>query len=377
MHLEPRRRPPDPPIQVTLLSCGRLMYAGACDGLVEWFKSVGFQYEPSLHGIVSDWVLDLVACSKHKPAHLLGAPTISSRREVRALSVHFVEHWLGRRAARLRADLRALAALQAARRPPPRCTHSRPHSSGGGGGAGGGGIGSEGGAPDAGSAGSSFSSSSSSSSSSGSISMGNGIGGSRRAPPPLRATSVSPWSDGSGDSSTAFGSSSCGSPSGGSPGGRARRAAAALPACALDAERAALLRPPTWLQQFRWSFYREFKMITRNPAEVAGRTLTNTWVALVMGLLYYGIPHDAAFLRCKVNILLNVLAFFCLMPYISMSLYTAGKATYLADVSAKLYTPSAYYLAKVGARRGGGATWQRLGWQGGGRHWLSEEIAIA
>jgi hypothetical protein len=36
------------------------------------------------------------------------------------------------------------------------------------------------------------------------------------------------------------------------------------------------------------------------------------------------------------------------MPYVSMSLYTAGRKSYLADVSAKLYCPSSYYLAKVG-----------------------------
>lgn len=122
---------------------------------------------------------------------------------------------------------------------------------------------------------------------------------------------------------------------------------AAMGASAEDEALAASLLPSSWWQQYWWTFQREIIMITRNPADVAGRTLTNTWVAVTMGLLYYDIPNDTGALKGKVNMLLNILAFFCLMPYISMSLYTASKQFYLADVSAKLYTPSAYYLAKV------------------------------
>ena len=66
-----------------------------------------------------------------------------------------------------------------------------------------------------------------------------------------------------------------------------------------------------------------------------------------MGLLYFALPDDSSSLRPKVNMLLNMLAFFCLMPYVSMSIYYASKSTYLADVTAKLYSPSAYYVAKV------------------------------
>lgn len=36
-----------------------------------------------------------------------------------------------------------------------------------------------------------------------------------------------------------------------------------------------------------------------------------------------------------------------LLPYVYMSLYTADKQYYTADLSAKLYSPSAYYAAKV------------------------------
>lgn len=36
-----------------------------------------------------------------------------------------------------------------------------------------------------------------------------------------------------------------------------------------------------------------------------------------------------------------------LLPYVYMSLYTSDKQYYMADLSAKLYSPSAYYVAKV------------------------------
>mgnify|MGYP001811104728 CR=1 FL=1 len=42
-----------------------------------------------------------------------------------------------------------------------------------------------------------------------------------------------------------------------------------------------------------------------------------------------------------------LLSFYCLMPYISMGLYSADKKFYLSDASSQLYRPLAYYLAKV------------------------------
>ena len=48
------------------------------------------------------------------------------------------------------------------------------------------------------------------------------------------------------------------------------------------------------------------------------------------------------------------LCFYLLMPYISISLYTADKKFVLADASSRLYRPLAYYLAKVGGGLRGG-----------------------
>lgn len=36
---------------------------------------------------------------------------------------------------------------------------------------------------------------------------------------------------------------------------------------------------------------RELLVLTRNPADVAGRTLVFVWVALVVGLLFYSLPN--------------------------------------------------------------------------------------
>jgi ABC-type multidrug transport system ATPase subunit len=40
---------------VTLLASGRLMYTGTREGLTPWFASLGYTYDPNLHGVSSDW----------------------------------------------------------------------------------------------------------------------------------------------------------------------------------------------------------------------------------------------------------------------------------------------------------------------------------
>lgn len=54
-------------VQVTLLSSGRLMYTGPTGGLVPWFTSLGYAYDPEIHGMASDWALDLVSLGFTKP----------------------------------------------------------------------------------------------------------------------------------------------------------------------------------------------------------------------------------------------------------------------------------------------------------------------
>jgi ABC-type multidrug transport system ATPase subunit len=40
---------------VTLLASGRLMYHGPREGVTAWFGSLGYSYDPNLHGVPSDW----------------------------------------------------------------------------------------------------------------------------------------------------------------------------------------------------------------------------------------------------------------------------------------------------------------------------------
>ena len=54
--------------------------------------------------------------------------------------------------------------------------------------------------------------------------------------------------------------------------------------------------------------------------------------------------------RSRLNLLYTLLSFYCLMPYITMGLYTADKKFYLSDASSQLYRPAAYYVAKVRPR---------------------------
>lgn len=90
-------------------------------------------------------------------------------------------------------------------------------------------------------------------------------------------------------------------------------------------------------------------VITRNPMDVAGRTLTFAYVAIVSGLLFFNLSNDVTGLLQRASGMFAMLFFYMVAPYISMSLFTSDKSRYLADVSAKLYRPLAYYLAKVGA----------------------------
>eukprot|EP00877_Chromochloris_zofingiensis_P009782 jgi/Chrzof1/5057/Cz15g10060.t1 len=97
--------------------------------------------------------------------------------------------------------------------------------------------------------------------------------------------------------------------------------------------------PSGWFRQYRNLVGREIMVITRNPSDAAGRTLTFAWIAVFSGLLFYNLGHDATTWYTKLGLLFTMLFNFVTMPYISMSLYTADKAQYLADVSSKLYRP--------------------------------------
>ncbi|KAI8464872.1 MAG: P-loop containing nucleoside triphosphate hydrolase protein [Monoraphidium minutum] len=213
---------------VTLLASGRLMYHGPREGITPWFGSLGYNYDSDLHGVPSDWALDLVAIGFAKPARFYGH-TITNKDELLSAASSFKGHYLQQQG--LKGD--------------------------------------EGTAADDGS----------------------------------KASGAAP------DKTPQFATGA--------------------------------------FKQYKTLLGRELLSITRNPFDVAGRTLTFVWVGILMGILYYGLPFDARSVRSRLNLVYMLLAFYCLMPYISAGLYTADKKFYLSDASSQLYRPASYYLAKA------------------------------
>jgi hypothetical protein len=74
------------------------MYHGPCEHMVEWFMSLGYPYDAALHGVPSDWVLDLVAIGFAKPKRFYGH-TIRSAEELQDASQQFLACYQVRRGA--------------------------------------------------------------------------------------------------------------------------------------------------------------------------------------------------------------------------------------------------------------------------------------
>ncbi|KAG2499204.1 hypothetical protein HYH03_002785 [Edaphochlamys debaryana] len=142
---------------------------------------------------------------------------------------------------------------------------------------------------------------------------------------------------------------------GGAPAGVSFDLAAAEAAVAAAAKRSGRkaavevrpLRKPGWFRQVQVLTWREVLSVTRNPADVAGRMLIFCWVAIVVGLIFYSLGDYFESMRNRTDVLFIESCILMLLPYVYMSLYTADKQYYTADLSAKLYRPSAYYVAKL------------------------------
>jgi hypothetical protein len=71
-------------------------------------------------------------------------------------------------------------------------------------------------------------------------------------------------------------------------------------------------------------------------------------MALLFGLMAYNIsPTGLDHFNTANNMLFTAMLIMLLVPYVSISLYTADKTMYIADASARCYRTSAYYVAKV------------------------------
>lgn len=274
-----------------LLSGGLLMYAGECDRVVSWFESVGMgPWRSDVHGTACDWVMDLVNVGfVHKP-QLGGGNTITTREELVSAAARFSAHYRASRGAHA-SEAGAVPAAAKVNAPVAQllAALSLPKPSSGGGAlvvATAGGC--KAGTPD--------------------VVLKHTVA--------VDVESTSPVSGGSGGGSKA-----------GLPDKRRR---------------------PSWLATFRALVWREMLGTVRNPADVAGRMLLFAYMGVVCGLVFWrmGDGDGVDGVRNRINVLFIMSLQFLLMPYVYMSLYAADKRHYTADISARLYTPGAYYAAK-------------------------------
>lgn len=78
--------------------------------------------------------------------------------------------------------------------------------------------------------------------------------------------------------------------------------------------------------------WRELLSVTRNPADVAGRCLIFTWLAVFVGLIFYNLPTTVDALRSRMNVLFVEPVILLLMPYVYMSLFTSDKQYFIQGV---------------------------------------------
>ena len=71
--------------------------------------------------------------------------------------------------------------------------------------------------------------------------------------------------------------------------------------------------------------WRELLSVTRNPADVAGRCLIFTYLAVFVGLIFCNLPTTVDALRARLNALFVEPVILLLMPYVYMSLFTSDK----------------------------------------------------
>lgn len=269
--------------KATLLSKGKLMYWGPTAEILPWFSdTLGYEYNSVVHGVVSDWVMDLVSIGFSKPEEHYGK-TMRTEEDVVNAAKRFMEKYMNdvkgeggdissinieSEEATLQPVVRKktthyMVDVQALPDPEP-----NPHESS------------------------------------------------------VQRTT-------SGESTTAL----------------AKQAAKYLFTPILKQEG----YNSNWFIQTTTLFWRAFLNITRNPADVAGRMLTFTYVGLFIGIIFYDLDDGSASIWTRLNIIYNSVAFFMFIPYVSMSLFTSDRRFYSADISARLYHPSAYYMANVTA----------------------------
>ncbi|WIA13694.1 hypothetical protein OEZ85_007251 [Tetradesmus obliquus] len=99
--------------------------------------------------------------------------------------------------------------------------------------------------------------------------------------------------------------------------------------------------------KYKALLWREVLVMTRNPLDVGGRMLVFTYLGLLWGLVCFDLPGDASGIYARTMVAYVTVAFYLLMPYVSMSLFSADKGLFAEDVAGRLYHPLQYYAAKL------------------------------
>lgn len=287
-----------------VLAHGLLMYCGPCGEMAAWFeKGLGLgPWNPAVHGIVSDWAMDLVSIEFQKPEG--AGRTIESQQQLEAAALGFTQHYWTLHGAHGDGGAEAAAAAAAA------AAYSDadpPH------------------VPDT-----------------------SARKGSRCA---ARSAELAKGEvGGDGASGAVDGVSQVKGTGGGlavaaqacievPEGGAAVGAGAAAAGLAGDLK-------ASWWTQFRTLLRRELLSTMRNPLDVAGRMFCFCLLAVFTGLVFWNQDEGVDGMRNKVNLLYIHTMFLLLMPFVYMTLYAQDKRNCVADLSSKLYGVSAYYAAK-------------------------------
>lgn len=323
--------------QVTLLASGRLMYTGPTEELVPWFNSLGYPYNPEVQGTTPDWALDLVSLGFDKAAQPL--PHLQQQQQTRKDSLQ----------ESLQESLQQLPAVP------------RKLSKG----------------------------------SAGGLSHGKGSHGFATAVLASAGAAAGPFDASNGDQGLQDSCSLYGSCSSGSfstipalsiageqlplmttkeqledaaaafkqhlqkqhPGlfvpaaVTGKDVLAAAPGAGMEKGAAAAVAVPTagassWAK-YKALLWREVLVMTRNPLDVGGRMLVFTYLGLLWGLVCFDLPGDASGIYARTMVAYVTVAFYLLMPYVSMSLFSADKGLFAEDVAGRLYHPLQYYAAKL------------------------------
>jgi len=342
--------------QITLMANGRLMYTGPTDELTKWFTSLGYDYDPGTHGMASDWALDLVSLGFTKPqqgtrqqneqGEEAPAAGLGGHGSMRYRGLAAVAS--GSRVLQGLASMRSMRYQQQDNSPPKVCMMSSKQE------------------------------------------LSDAAGAFLRN---LRVLHPSWFTDGAGVEAAngdGYSSSAPGlapirvrEPAAGAADTASRAVqrvdtlgddTAASPFIVQDSlddgahgpqEEPLQLTSTEVLEQRKdgdvgvwhsvrggWRKYvallwRELLITTRNPADIGGRMMTFTYVALLSGLVAYNTSGGADSIMQRISSCYAVLSFYLLMPFVFMSLFTSDKRFFAADTTARLYHPFQYYMAKV------------------------------